>query len=217
VSRDDGFPTADIDTGLLDDPKIRRLIRACADDEGLIARCLIAYQAVLYASWGRGERVTLDDAAPLWLTGLDDLAARLVEHGLLASDRRVASQSWDNWFGPAWDRREERRASGRKGGQAKARNKHLSGLGVAEVEQSQSEALPVSTVLPSLPSDTSREPARGGHRMNGRDHETCVCGDRLSLGDKNVRQDRWGQLWHVECPPELPSPSPTGAFDDLTL
>lgn len=103
MSRDDGFRNADLDVGFFDDPKVRALVRATRD-EGLIARCLIAYLSTMVASWGKGQRVVLEDAAPLWLTGLEDIAARLVGVGLLDDDRLILEHSWDGWFGPAVER-----------------------------------------------------------------------------------------------------------------
>lgn len=147
MSRDDGFAIADVATDLLDDPKVRRLARA-TNDEGLTARCLVAYVAVVLASWRLGERVTLEDAAPLWLTGLDDVGERLRTFDLLDISNVIPEPTWDNWFGVAWDRREERRASGRKGGLAKARNRPSTAT--AEPQHSRSDALPVPSV-PSVP------------------------------------------------------------------
>ena len=63
MSRDDGFTRADIDVGLLDDPKVRRLIRSIKD-ESLVARCIVAYTAVVLASWDRGERISLEGDHP---------------------------------------------------------------------------------------------------------------------------------------------------------
>lgn len=137
----DGFAIADIDTGLFDDLKIHRLVRATRD-EGLIARCLVALEAIQLASWKQGERVTLTDAAPLWMTSIDDLAERLRGVGLLDDEDRIPEHAWESWFGPAQARREERREAGRKGGLAKSANRSSSSA-TAEPEVSSSKALPV--------------------------------------------------------------------------
>ena len=118
MSREDGFPIADVDVSMLEDAKVRQLVRVIGD-EAMTARCLIGYTAVVLASWRAGERVTLDEAAPLWLTGLEDLA-----EGLRGVDCSTTRAAYRRRRGPdvgARDRREERREAGRKGGYAKAR------------------------------------------------------------------------------------------------
>jgi hypothetical protein len=166
MSRDDGFGTADVDTGLLDDMKLRRLIRATGD-EAVITRCIVGYIAVVLSSWRAGERVTLEDAAPVWMTGVDDLTAKLAEAGLLDADGRIPQHAWTGWFEPAWRRREERRASGRKGGLAKAENRQAGSDAVAQLEQSQGEALPGSTVR-SVRTDRASRPARASEAPDER-------------------------------------------------
>ena len=108
MSRDKGFTRADVDVRLLDDRKVRQPVRSTAD-EGLVARCLVAYTSVVLASWSAGEPVTLEDAAPLWLTATEDLRDRLAFVGLLQSDGRIPEHAWANWFGEAWTRREKGR------------------------------------------------------------------------------------------------------------
>jgi hypothetical protein len=103
MSRDDGFRTADVDVNLLDDPKVRALVRSTRD-EALVARCLVAYMAILTASWERAERIPLEDAAPAWLTGLDDLRDRLAEVQLVDEQGRLVERAFDAWIGPAIDR-----------------------------------------------------------------------------------------------------------------
>lgn len=156
MSRDDGFAIADIDTGKLDDLKVRRLVRTTGD-ETLIARCLVALEAIQLTSWKQGERVTLADAAPLWMTTIDELAERLREVGLLDDEDRIPEHAWNSWFGPAHARREERRDAGRKGGLAKSANRSSSAT--AEPEVSPSRALPVRTVpsVPTVPTGVARE------------------------------------------------------------
>lgn len=111
MSRDDGFRIADLDVSFLEDPKFRSLIRSTRD-EATIARCVAAYVAVLTASWETAERVPLAEAAPLWLTGLDDLTARMAAVGLLDADGRISELAWINWFYPAARRRDDRRIEG---------------------------------------------------------------------------------------------------------
>jgi hypothetical protein len=113
--RDEGFPHADIDTGIFDDPKVRALARS-SRDEGLVARAILAYIATFTASWRAGDRVTLEDAAPLWLSDVVDLGERLRDVRLLDDTNCVPEHAWEAWFRPAWERREKRRASGAEGG-----------------------------------------------------------------------------------------------------
>jgi len=122
VSRGDGFQTADLDVGLFNDPKIRAVVRTTLD-EGLTVRAVLAFVAVVLSSWERGERVSLEDAAPLWLTSLDGLQGPLEAVGLLDADGRLPDHSWQRWFGPAQARRAKRKAAGSLGGQASAANR----------------------------------------------------------------------------------------------
>jgi hypothetical protein len=203
MSRSEGFPIADVDVGVLDDPKVRALARSTRD-EALVARAIVAYLSVVTSSWGRGERVTLEDAVPLWITGTEDLAGRLAAVGLLDSEGRIPERAWESWFMPAWDRREERRESGRKGGYAKHRNQS----GLAQPEHSHSEA--TADLYPSVPSVPSKPgPSVPGTReppslngTNGHDKQTCPgCGDLLDDRDVNVVVvDPRGGLGHRECP-----------------
>jgi hypothetical protein len=199
MSRSEGFPIADVDVGILDDPKVRALVRS-TKDEALVARAMVAYMAVVTGSWGRGERVTLEDAVPLWINSVEDLAERLASVGLLDAEGRIPERSWESWFRPAWDRREERRESGRKGGYAKHRNQS----GLAQPEHSQSEAK--AEPYPSVPSvqDPSVPGTREPSPLNGLDdhQRTCPrCGDLLEERDANVVVvDRRGGLGHRECP-----------------
>jgi hypothetical protein len=114
VSRDAGrFRIADVDTGLIDDPKIRRLVRSFGD-EAAAARAIVGYVATVLASWDHGDRVSLEDAAPAWLTGLDDLGARLAEVGLLDAEGRIVDQAWSSWYSPAATRLEQTRERWRR-------------------------------------------------------------------------------------------------------
>ena len=77
---------------------------------------LIAHLSALFESWGSGQRVALEEAAPVWLTGIDDLAERLVEAELIDSSRRIPDRAWLSWFGAASHRRDDRRFEGMVGG-----------------------------------------------------------------------------------------------------
>ena len=223
MSREAGFVVADIAVALLDDPKVRRLVRS-TKDEPTIARCLVGYLATLLTSWSQGERVVLEDAAPIWLTAADDLTVRLVAVELLDADGRLPEQAWNAWFGPAWRRREERREAGRKGGLAKA-----AGVGVvAESEQSPSSAraepghrssvaLPDPTV-PTEPTDPGRTdrspqpPTRGGRgsRANGTNpRQVAVRAQERRAIDQTRRE--LAALTSIESPDgPLPRPAALG-------
>ena len=67
MSRDDGFAIADVDVRLLTDPKIKRLVRLCPD-EATAARAAIAYVGLILDCWAAGERATLEDTAPPWIS-----------------------------------------------------------------------------------------------------------------------------------------------------
>lgn len=141
MSRDAGFAHADVDVNLLDDPKVKRLLRL-VDDEGTRARAIVVYQAVVLSSWGEGQRVAAEDAAPVWITGLEDLVALLARVGLLDADGRVVEHAFEGWFRPALERRRKRSEAGRLGGIASTSGKPKSSNGRASVEQSSSDAEP---------------------------------------------------------------------------
>jgi hypothetical protein len=114
MTRGEGFQTADIDTGLLDDAKMRHLWRLLRDP-ATMARAVVAYEAAVLASWRTGDRITAEDAAPFW----DDpaeLLAPLVAAGLLDNEHRVPLHVWTAWYGPAYARTEAKRGGGRIAG-----------------------------------------------------------------------------------------------------
>ena len=123
MSRDDGFDVADMNTGHLDDPKVKALWRALAPDQAAMSRALLLHLATLLASWRQGSRVTVDEAVPVWLAPDGELVAALQSVRVLDKSRRVPTHSWTGWFGPAWNRREARREAGRKGGQASGKQR----------------------------------------------------------------------------------------------
>lgn len=116
----DGFPTADVDVGLLADDRVLDAVERSG------SRTLVAYLAVLTTSWARGERVQL--ATAIRRTSaiyrleevLDELLATLVDVGLLDADGRIPATTWASWYGAAAGRRQLRREAGRRGGMAKA-------------------------------------------------------------------------------------------------
>jgi hypothetical protein len=116
VSRDDGFPVADVSVALYDDDKVKRLYRELGGDLGRMGHAMMLCEVTLLASWRDGRRLTVHQAAPLWLTVDDELVSTLVRVGLLDRAFRRPIRSWNAWFGPAFERREKRRRSGALGG-----------------------------------------------------------------------------------------------------
>lgn len=116
MSRDDGFAVADVSVHLMDDDKVKRLYRDLDGDLGRMGHAMLLREATLLASWRDGCRRTVEEAAPLWLAVDDELVAALVRVGLLDRAHRTPLRSWKTWFGPAYDRREQRRRAGKLGG-----------------------------------------------------------------------------------------------------
>ena len=201
MTRDAGFTHADVDVGLLDDPKMRQLIRST--DESLALRCAIGYIATLLTSWQRGAPVALEDAAPLWLTALDEVGEHLARVGLLGDDHQVPPKPWASWFGAAAARREGGRDRWRRWNERDKRNRqagsHTGQSGTQTVRQS----VPTSgTPLPNV-GQTADTRVKG---TNGHDKSTCPgCGDLLDDKNPNVARDRHGQLWHEDCPNPVPA------------
>jgi hypothetical protein len=210
MSRDDGFPIADVDPALLDDPKIRALVRA-TKDEAAIARAVVAYIATVLRSWAHGDRQTLTDAAPLWLSGIDDLAERLAAVGLVDAEGRIPERGWENWFRPAWERREKKRAGGRIGGirSWEARSKHSVGTPSAKPN-------PSDPSHPSDPSDPTSRPRgkRSAARAvdpsgntNGAATEPCgICHEPPDGTGKLVDVGGAWVFAHARCLPPIGGP-----------
>ena len=117
MSRDDGFDIADVDTGLFDDPKVRRLWRTVGDPVAM-SGCIALYMATLLASWRHGERLAVSEAVPVWMRVAPEHVAALRHAGLLDRRDKLPARSWEGWYGPAYARREARREAGRMGGRA---------------------------------------------------------------------------------------------------
>jgi hypothetical protein len=154
MSRPDGFNIMDVSTSIQDDPKFRRLARAHPD---LWASALGLYVVLLAASWKAGDRVMLSDAWPLFLP-IDPAVVAALSVELLDDEGRIPEDTWQGWYGPAQERREARRDSGRLGGRK-------SGAGRSEASlQRRSSAAPATlnpSDRPSTPSDRSARPREG--------------------------------------------------------
>lgn len=158
MSRGDGWSTADISTRYFLDPKLRRLWRAL-DEPTLMADAVVAHLALVLASWAEGERVTLDEATPDWLTLSPAITIGLRRAGLVDRGGRLPKRSWDSWYAPAEARRAVRRELGRRGGLAKASR------ALAQPEPSSSKRSTRTVPISTDPSDRARareaEPRRG--------------------------------------------------------
>jgi hypothetical protein len=130
---------ADTDTGLHHDPKVRKLWRIVRDD-ALMNQAMCLLEGIRLASWGQGERVTGEDAAPFWIADIGPATEALIAAGLLDSDGLIPAKSWTSWFGPALERRVERAQAGARGGRKSAKLRRSSGE--AELEQSFGSAQP---------------------------------------------------------------------------
>ena len=107
VSRDAGFDVADRATRTLYDPLIVKAYRKA----GLAA--VVAWDAIVDASWAAGHRVTFEDATlplPYDLGTNGAVQSVLQEVGLLDGDGMIRASSWEGWFGAA----DERRAAARE-------------------------------------------------------------------------------------------------------
>lgn len=106
MSRDGGFSIGDRSTRTLYDVRLVRATRKA----GLGA--IVAWDAVVDASWAAGERVTFDDAVdtlPYDLGDTSAIRAALTAVALLDDDGLIRIESWASWFGVADERREAKR------------------------------------------------------------------------------------------------------------
>lgn len=164
MSRDDGFTRADIDSSYFDDAKMRALWHVLLDADKM-ARAVVLHKATLLSSWRHGERVTVQEAAPIWLPVDEALVAALVSVKLLDKGGRVAPSSWRRWIGPAIERREKRRVAGATGGRASGRVR--SSRAEATVQQPSTFAEPNQPTNRTNQPTVSPEGERDGLGSNG--------------------------------------------------
>jgi hypothetical protein len=161
VSRDEGFAIADTSTALPADPKFNVLWRRLRDKPAMCEGRTI-YEDVRLASWAAGKRVTVGEAASLWLDPDPAVLAAMVAVGLLDDDHRIPEHVWATWYGTAYARRDDARLRGQIGGlmaslgltkdQAVAEVKRRRGKPL-EPDSSPAQARPNPSVRPSGPTD----------------------------------------------------------------
>ena len=164
MSRDDGFPVADVDSAYFDDAKMRDLWQRVRDADRM-ARAVVLHTATLLASWRQGERVTVAQAHPLWMVHDDEIVADLKAVKMLDRAGKIPLGPWDRWFGAAYRRREARREIGRTGGLASGKSRSTVGEPSVQLDGSVSEPVRPSVrssrpSSPSVPSGPSVPPAR---------------------------------------------------------
>lgn len=193
MSRDAGFPIADLDVGFLRDVKVRRL-RSRIPERGSDATVL--YLAVVLSSWEEGDRLAVHEAdSPVPAT--PDLVDALHAAGLLDDDGKVPVHAWEGWFRPAWERREKKRSGGQRGNAIRWGSRSHSD------SESDSDSVSPNRPIRTDPSEPSVRPDSATTDRSRDQRTTCPrCGDGpLDDKDPNVAvADRSGQLRHWKCP-----------------
>jgi hypothetical protein len=110
-----GLRTADTDIDLPHDAKFVRLWRLLRD-EILMAHARVLHEDLRCASWREGERVTVEQAASVWLNPNPDVIAAMVKADLLDDEHRLPDHAWLSWYGPAVARLEAKKAAQSLGG-----------------------------------------------------------------------------------------------------
>jgi hypothetical protein len=217
MTREDGFRTADVDTGLLDDPKMRALWRSLRDPAAM-SRAVVAYLAAVLSSWRTGERVTAEDAAPLWSDPDPDVLDAMTAAGLLDAEHRIPAHVWTSWYEPAAERQQNFRASNRLGGlRAKGTRTREEALALLNAP-----TVPVIVPL-TRPTDTPASPVRPvltGLSRPARPITTAVDEPSSKIDDderdaEKAAQDAAIRAYGVmPAPIGLPTPERAGAILD---
>lgn len=114
MSSRDGLARADIDTGLFDDPKVKRLARLQRNGR-TTAITMTLFVATVLTSWRQNRPVSIHDAAPAWcLFPIDKMVADLVAVGMIADDGTIPSDRLDHWMSGVRARIEGGRAGAEK-------------------------------------------------------------------------------------------------------
>jgi hypothetical protein len=114
-----GLRVTDTATGLYEDPKVKRLWRLLKGEpeaSSRMATAMCLYEVVRLQSASQGEPVCALDAAPIWMDGVEEAQASLIQAGLLDDQGCIPPQAYDHWIGRAVERVETLRERGRKGG-----------------------------------------------------------------------------------------------------
>lgn len=169
MSRDDGFTVMDVDTGIVNDPKFKRLCRLTPE---LYAAALVAYVALLGDSWRLGRRVTIEDAWPPMLPWSDAVVASLRTVDLIDASGFVVMETWSRWYGPAADR--QKRARARWARYNAKRNGETTEDPTATTQEPRGSDAGTATSVrpsdPSVPTEGPPTPTSGGNgssRTNG--------------------------------------------------
>lgn len=158
MSRGDGFANADLDVGFFRDQKVKRLAREHAD---VFSVAVNGYFGIVLHCWACGERVSALDAWPDIVPWSDAAVEALRHVELLDRTSKLPVGAWNNWFGPAFARREVKRGLGAIGGKKKAQNRlaklenpasAATGSGLAQLDNRASVALAVVAQNPTRPS-----------------------------------------------------------------
>ncbi len=187
MSRDDGFPVADVDSAYFEDSKMRDLWQRVRDPD-LMARAVVLHAATLLGSWRQGERITVGQATPLWMVTDADAVDHLKAVKLLDRAGKIPAQSWTKWFGPAFGRREARREAGRIGGLAKPKQPSSDALPSPNGSSSPTQPVrpSVPPVRPSINPSSPSTRARGeknGQKTEGEERAAAL----LALSEKFQR------------------------------
>lgn len=164
MSREEGFPIADVDSSYFEDGKMRDLWQRLRDPD-LMARAVCIHAATLLASWRQGERLTVAQACPLWLEPSEDVIPALKSSHLLDRSTRIPEASFVQWFGAAYARRAGRREIARAGGQASGHKRRT--VSEPSVNRQHTVSEPVRPSIPSIPSvptDAPSVPGEDGER-----------------------------------------------------
>lgn len=171
MSRDDGFAVMDVSTDILNDPKFRKLQRLHPE---LVGQGCTAYLAVMAESWKAGRRLPLADAWPAVLAFDPAVERALVDVGLLDRKSFVPQKVWDNWFTPAFKRREATRERWRRANENRANGStNNSAQPTTDTPRPPRGSNADTGAIPSVPSVPSESippipPQGGGPRRKGR-------------------------------------------------
>ena len=207
MSRGAGFAAADVDVNFFRDLRIKRLAR---EFPLLFPVASLAYVGIVLHCWDCGERQTAADAWPELVPWSEEAVSALRTVGLLDRTTRVRKQAWDDWFGVAFARREERRVAGAFGGHQKASNRlaklqQSPSTATAELQQSPSSALPGPSV-PSVPPDSPKPPKgasvkpRKGPRSNGTSPRQLERGDAAVDSKAMASLEERAAAWNAAHP-----------------